>query len=50
VELNRLIDRISDGSKSLDAISQKFKQFAKQLRAHEAAENRNLQTSFGIDI
>jgi hypothetical protein len=51
-DLDRLIDQIgaSDTSKPLlDEIKQEYGQFAQSLREHEAAENRILQESFGID-
>ena len=52
-DLDRLIEQIGvtdRSNRSLDNVEQDFSQFAKRLRAHEAAENRILQQSFGIDM
>ena len=52
-QLDRLIERLralSRSGGSTDKIKQEFRRFAEQLHAHEAAENRILERSFGIEV
>jgi iron-sulfur cluster repair protein YtfE (RIC family) len=51
--LDRLIEQVREFSFSEDhatTIEQEFRQFADELRAHELAENRILEESFGIQV
>jgi hypothetical protein len=51
-EADRLIEELrakSQSGESADNVKQKFRVFAEQLHAHEAAENRILEESFGIE-
>ncbi len=52
-QLDLLIRRMSAHSRageSTDETKQQFRRFAEQLQAHEAAENRILERSFGIEL
>jgi iron-sulfur cluster repair protein YtfE (RIC family) len=52
-QLDRLIERfraLSRPGGSTDKIKQEFRRFAEQLHDHEAAENRILEQSFGIEV
>jgi hypothetical protein len=49
--IDRMIERLETPGHGLpEDIKRDFRDFSKRLRAHEAAENHMLQTSFGVDV
>lgn len=52
-QVDHLLSELEQAAKrnlSLDLSTAAFQQFAKELRAHEAAENRVLEESFGMEV
>ena len=52
-EVDRMIERLGalqGSADSLEELKAGFRNFVKRLRAHKRAENRILQSSFGIDV
>jgi iron-sulfur cluster repair protein YtfE (RIC family) len=52
-QLERMIEKLSAVSSAMESagtIEKNFRRFAEQLHAHETAENRILEESFGIEV
>jgi hypothetical protein len=52
-QLDQMIEKLSAVSSAMEStgtIEKNFRRFAEQLHAHEIAENRILEESFGIEI